>query len=368
MEKAFSRKLFVKAILAASCAALPCIGVVAQDKDGAKQKKQKSAKKESSWDAKLVEVKSSADGTMQPCWYWAPGKAAETAVPLIVGLHTWSYDYKSVKSYSAALNEAKRRGWAFVGPNFRGPNSTPAGCGSELAVQDIEDAVEYAKKNCKIDADRVYIVGGSGGGHMTLLMLGSRPGLFAAGSAFCPITDLARWHADSLLKHPGRGKGYAKMMESACGGTPAERAEEYAKRSPLTWLHAAKAAKTPVYIATGIHDGWTGSVPVGHAIRAFNALCEKGAEVSEAHIAAIEEKRAIPSDLESENVKDPFYNQKKHIHFRRTSGNVRLTLFEGGHSGNFPAGVDFMSRQRRGAPVDWALPSKAKGGVENLTR
>ena len=324
------------------------------------------AKKVAQWDARLVQVKSSADGTMQPCWYWAPEKAKVTAVPLIVGLHTWSGDYKQLGHYQTVQREAKKRGWAFVGPNFRGANSTPQGCGSELAVQDIEDAVEYAKKECMVDADRVYIIGGSGGGHMTLLMLGRRPGLFAGGSAFCPITDLARWHADSLLKHPGRGKHYAKMMEKACGGTPSERAEEYAKRSPLTWL---KDAKAPAYIATGIHDGWTGSVPVGHSLRGFNALCKEGGAISEAHIAAIEAKRSIPEGLVSEKVDDPFYSAKQRIHFRRTSGNVRVTLFEGGHSGNFRAGFDFLSRQRRGSPVDWGLPenAQASGGIEALS-
>ena len=332
------------------------------------QKTKEKSSEPPKWEADLVQVKSSIDGTMQPCWYWVPEAASKTAVPLIVGLHTWSADYKQIGHYRTVQREAKRRGWAFVGPNFRGPNSTPTGCGSDLAVQDIEDAVEYVKRSCKIDADRVYIIGGSGGGHMTLLMLGRKPGLFAAGSAFCPITDLARWHADSLLDHPGRGKNYARMMEKACGGIPSEKAEEYAKRSPLTWLAAAKKAKSPAYIATGIHDGWTGSVPVGHAIRGFNALCEKGAEVSEEHIAAIEADRSIPAGLETEKVNDPFYDAKKRIHFRRTSGNVRITLFEGGHGGNFAAGFDFLSRQRRGAPVDWTLPQKASSKVEALSR
>ena len=95
------------------------------------------------------------------------------------------------------------------------------GDGSDYAVQDIVDAVSYAKANAKIDAARIYIVGGSGGGHITLLMLGRHPELFAAGAAFCPISDLARWHADSLEDHPGRGKCYAEMMEKSCGGTPA---------------------------------------------------------------------------------------------------------------------------------------------------
>lgn len=342
----------------ASCAAIQAVAA----------KPAKSKKEPQKWDAVLVQVKSSADGTMQPCWYWAPAKAETEAVALIVGLHTWSADYNQLGHYQTVCAEAKRRGWAFVGPNFRGPNSTVQGCGSELAVQDIEDAVNYAKAKCKIDSSRVYITGGSGGGHMTLLMLGRRPGLFAAGAAFCPITDLARWHADSLLEHPGRGKNYAAMMERACGGKPAERQDEYARRSPLTWLHAAKKANTPVYIATGIHDGWRGSVPVGHSIRGFNALCEKGDEVSEKHIAAIEATRAIPADLQNETSKDPFYDKKKRIHFRRTSGNVRLTIFEGGHSGNFTAGFDFLSRQRKGKSVDWGLPEKASAKTEALSR
>lgn len=319
-------------------------------------------------DATLVRITSSKDGTLQPCWYWMPEKNVGRPVPLVVGLHTWSGDYTQTGAYRSVLREAKRRGWAFVGPNFRGPNSTPDGCGSEVAVQDIEDSVAYAKKNGGIDADRVYIIGGSGGGHMTLLMLGRKPGLFAAGAAFCPITDLARWHADSVLKHPGRVKGYARMMEKACGGTPARRPHEYAKRSPLTWLQAAKAVDTPVYIATGIHDGWTGSVPVGHALRGFNALCRDGDRLSETQISDIEKKRRIPAGLAKESCRDPFYGQRKRVLFRRTSGNVRVTLFEGGHDVNFAAGIDFLARQRRGSPADWSIPERVSGVVEALTR
>ncbi len=316
----------------------------------------------------VVRVKSSIDGTEQPCYFWAPEAAKERAVPLVVGLHTWSYDYTKFGSYVAAYSHAKKSGWAFVGPNFRGPNNTPQGCGSDLAVQDVIDAVSYAKSHAKIDPRRVYIIGGSGGGHMTLLAVGRHPEVFAAGAAFCPITDLARWHADSLLHHPGRGKHYARMMEAACGGTPAEKPGEYAHRSPLTWLARAREAGVPVYIVTGIHDGWKGSVPVGHSFRAFNILADEKDRVSEADIKAIEETQQVPEALAWKGPADPFYDKAHRIHFRRTSASVRFTLFEGGHGGNSAAGLDFLSRQVKGNLPDFTIPATGSGGEEALAK
>ena len=321
--------------------------------------------KEPFGDDLLVQVKSSLDGTMQPCWFWAPEKAKDEAVPLIVGLHTWSADYTYKSHYAAALNYAKAHGWAMVGPNFRGANRTPPACGADAAVQDIVDAVEYAKGRVKIDAKRICIIGGSGGGHMTLLMAGRHPEIWAGCAAFCPITDVARWHADSLLNHPGRGKGYAKMLEQACGGKPEEKPDEYRHRSPLTWIDNARKAGVPVYIVTGIHDGWKGSVPVGHSFRAFNALADEKDRVSEDQIKAIEDTQSVPESIAYKGPRDPFYSPKG-IHFRGTSANVRFTLFEGGHGGNYAAGLDFLSRQVKGRPADFTLPSTGKGREEAL--
>ena len=340
----------------------PTAARIVVDKNGAPKK----PKDWDVWRSRLVKVRSTLDGTDQPCYFWAPEKAKTEAVPLIVGLHTWSLDYHQLDHYKTVFSYAEKSGWAFVGPNFRGPNRTPQGCGSDYAVQDIVDAVNYAKAKVKIDASRVYIIGGSGGGHMTLLMLGRHPEVFAGGAAFCPITDIARWHADSLEDHPGRGKNYARNLVDACGGTPAEKPEEYRHRSPLTWLARAKAQNVPAYICTGIHDGWTGSVPVGHSFRAFNALAASEKDiVSEDDIAFIEKNQAVPPSLAG-TWKDPFYSERQRIHFRRTSGNVRLTIFEGGHGGPFSAGFDFLSRQRKGQPADWTLPATGKGDYEAL--
>ena len=160
-------------------------------------------------------------------------------------------------------------------------------------------------------------------------------------------------------------------MEKSCGGTPAERPWEYALRSPLTWLGRARDAGVPAYICTGIHDGWRGSVPVGHSIRAYNALADAADRVSEADIASIERDQAVPSSLAvagDSPPADPFYGESSRIHLRLTSANVRLTVFEGGHDGNYAAGLDFLSRQRRGRPADWTIPAQGRCDSRALTR
>ena len=321
-----------------------------------------SAVGETKWDEGFtnVTVRSSKDGTEQPCRFYAP-KDAEGKVPLLVALHTWSYDWKAKSPAEWALGECKRRGWALVYPNFRGPNWTPAACGSDLAVQDILDAVAYAKANAPVDEDRVYVIGASGGGMMTLLLAGRAPKLWAGLYSACPISDCARWHGDSQrLKN-----AYWKHLEAACGGAPAEKAGEYANRSPLTWLAAAKG--TPVQIATGIHDGHSGSVPIGHAIRAFNMLADANDAVSEEDIVFMEQNEKVPAGQAFTGA-DPFFGEKMRIHFRRTSANVRLTIFEGGHGGNFAAGIDWLARQHRGRPVDWTLPATGKGTELEATK
>ena len=318
------------------------------------------------WTTRLQRFKSTTDGTEQPFYWYDPGLPG--AVPLVVVFHSWSADYRTASPAKTVAAYCEKNGCAMVYPDFRGPNSRIEACGSDLAVQDVVDVVEWAKKTRPIDADRVYAIGGSGGGHMTLLMAGRHPEMFAGAAAFCPITDLARWYEESLEKHPGRSARYARMIKDSCGGSPDERKDEYARRSPLSHLAQVRAAGLPVYIATGIHDGHKGAVPVGHAIRAFNALAEKEDRISEADIAVIETSEAVPAKLAFDGT-DPFYARKNRVHLRATSANVRLTIFEGGHDSNYPAGLDFLSRQRRGRRADMSLPESSTGAkVEGVTK
>ena len=296
-----------------------------------------------------VDVISTKDGTPQKVVYYQPESAAKNltgpAVPLLVFLHTWS---GSIEQGPMLVGLAKQRGWVMVAPDFRGVNNQPEACASDLASQDVVDAVDYAKSHARIDPDRIYLVGGSGGGHMSLVMATRTPQLWAAVSAWVPISDLTAWHAESSV----RKNVYAKMIEQCCGGIPGPAtAATYRHRSPLFHLAAAKGV--PLDINTGIHDGHTGSVPVSHSLRAFNVLAAPEKQVAAVDIDSMVRERKIPAALAGETQADP--EREKATLFRRISGNARVTVFEGGHESESSAGVLWLSRQRRGQPADWSL-------------
>lgn len=308
-----------------------------------------------------VDVTSTKDGTPQKVVYYQPDSAAKhlagPAVPLLVFLHTWS---GSIEQAPALSGLAKQRGWVMIAPAFRGPNNRPEACASDLASQDILDAVEYAKAHARIDTDRIYLVGGSGGGHMSLVMAARVPGLWAGVSAWVPISDLTAWHVESSA----RKNNYAKMIEQCCGGKPGPATEaEYRHRSPLFHLAAAKGV--PLDINTGIHDGHTGSVPVSHSLLAFNVLAAPDKQVSVTDIDFMVRERKIPAALATETQIDP--ERQKATLFRRASGNARVTVFEGGHDSEPTAALEWLSRQRKGQPADWSLgqkPGKAGAATE----
>ena len=142
------------------------------------------------------------DGTQHALWF-KPNKANTQPVPLIVSLHTWSTDYTTAYPQNAEVaNWAVANNWAFIHPNFRGPNTgNPQAMGSDFAVQDIVDAVNYAKNNAMIDNNRIYIFGQSGGAHMALLMAGRHPEIWAGISAWASITDLMAWREPIVRFH-----------------------------------------------------------------------------------------------------------------------------------------------------------------------
>lgn len=287
---------------------------------------------------------SSADNTPQPAFAFVP--AGEEPVPLLVVLHQWSSDYRHDDFPPLFFDGVKSRGWAMIVPNFRGPNSRPEACGSELAVQDIVSAVDYMKTRRVIDENRVYLVGNSGGGHMAMLMAGRHPEIWAGVSSWVGISDLAAWH--DQCEAIGKNR-YPGMLEAVCGGAPGDSPEvdqEYKNRSALTWIQ--NAAGIPVSLNAGIHDGHSGRVvPVSQTLNAFNLLAAPGGRLTEEQVQAITEGERIPAELVSETDDDPLFGEKK-VLFRRSSGNVTVTIFDGGHESIPESAFDWLSRQRRG--------------------
>lgn len=308
--------------------------------------------------SRKIEITSSVDKAQQPAIVWtANGNARQ---PLLVGLHTWSGGYSQAGGETVYARWCQKNNWHFIHPHFRGPNRTPKALGSELAVQDILDSVEYMKKNFTVDEDRIYLVGVSGGGHAALLMAGRAPEVWAGVSAWCPISDVEAWWEHHAIKNkkyqPGR---YAKDIENTVGGRPdtdPSRQLDCKKRSPVTYL--SQGSKINLDINHGVFDGRKGSVPFIHSIWAFNSLVESSHQIKKPQWKKYYETLKLPEELKPA-LPDELYGNKPPL-FRRISGNTRLTIFEGGHEIVHLAALNWLSHQRKGKNAKWDLDKIVK--------
>ena len=193
---------------------------------------------------KEILVKSSIDGSLEPSLFY---KASEAARPLLVGLHTWSFDRFNQKE--SLLPMAKRLNFNLLLPEFRGPNliSNPRAaeaCASPLALADIKDAIDYVIENAGVDKDNIFLLGLSGGGHAALMTCGYIPEYFKAVGAFVPICDLAKWCCEN--------ENYAPHVKACCGTE-----DEMKKRSPISYIDGIARANVKIF-----HGKYDPVVPV----------------------------------------------------------------------------------------------------------
>lgn len=276
-----------------------------------------------------VLIRSTADGSLQPSFLSLPD-SLDPAHPtgLAVALHTWSFDYQ--QRYMSMETGTRQRGWLLIAPNFRGRNDHAEACGSRLAEQDILDAVQWVRDRYPVDPKRIYVLGLSGGGHMTMLMAAKHPDLWAAASAWVGLSDVAVWYGDHTQDT------FGAMMRRCFGGAPSSSdsvAGEYRSRSPVTWL--ADAAALPIDFAAGRDDP---EVPMVHSVRGFNALATAagGTPVTEAEIAELARPggtllHPTPGDTAADST------WGRRIFLRRRAGPSRLTIFDGQHEWLPPA-------------------------------
>ena len=203
-------------------------------------------------------IKSTLDGSMQPSYFYQ--SATKEKRPLLVGLHTWSFERSN--QIKNMLPLAEKYDFNLLLPEFRGKNlsSNPKckeACGSELAKQDIQDAIDYLIEKDLVDQENIFLLGLSGGGHMALLMAGKCPEYFKAIGAYVPITDLTRWAEENT--------GYAPHVQACCGSKA-----EMLRRSPISYVDTIAKANLKIF-----HGKTDPIVPVSHSIRLFNAIVKK---------------------------------------------------------------------------------------------
>lgn len=284
----------------------------------------------------VIDIPSTKDGNVQKAYFY---KSTDTKPqPLIISLHTWSGNYTQKDPLTKEILE---RNWNYIHPDFRGANRNPEAMGSQLALADIEDAIRYALKQTNANPDEVHIVGVSGGGYATLAAYMNLEYPVKSFSAWVPISDIEGWYWESV----GRSANYAKdilMSLSEKGDTLIK--EEAISRSPLYQVYPKDKRKdAKLYIYSGIHDGYKGSVPITHSINMYNRLVGE-LKYGTSLLDSIMPKATSDKDLVSHSeilsllgkCINPEFNRlpklfDRNIHLLRKYGNIQLIIFEGKH-------------------------------------
>jgi dipeptidyl aminopeptidase/acylaminoacyl peptidase len=142
------------------------------------------------------------------------------------------------------------RGFAFFTLNYRG--STGFGREYEQAIwgnvgryelDDLVAARDTLVRAGIADPDRIVLNGGSYGGYLTLLGLGRRPDLWAAGVAYVAIADWRVMYEE--------GESLREYQVALFGGTPDEKPELTREASPVTYVEDLAA---PLLVVQGRND------------------------------------------------------------------------------------------------------------------
>ncbi len=283
----------------------------------------------------LVQIKSSADSLVQKAWFYKT--KTKISQPLIISLHTWRGDYNQEDPLT---KEILQRDWNYIHPDFRGPNNNPAACGSSLVITDIEDAILFAVKNGNVDTNNVHIIGVSGGGYAAMLSYLKINYPVKSFSTWAGISNLNDWYWESK----GRNLKYATDLEQVAINNNQMDWEELDNRSPMKLIVPSdKRKNAALHIFTGIHDGYTGSVPISHSVLFYNKIAKelfpdkKETIVADSLLISMLSKRINP-------YADTFHtlNGRK-IHLQKQLPGLSLTIFEGGHEMLVPSALTLLS-------------------------
>ncbi|MGH2451804.1 MAG: alpha/beta hydrolase family protein, partial [Candidatus Limnocylindria bacterium] len=111
-------------------------------------------------------------------------------------------------------------------------------------LEDIAKVADRLVAEGLADGSLLVLSGGSWGGYLTLLGLGTQPGRWALGIAGVPIGDYVAAFEDEMEP--------LKRYDAALfGGTPDEVPERYRERNPITFADRVRA---PVLMLVGLND------------------------------------------------------------------------------------------------------------------
>jgi acetyl esterase/lipase len=196
---------------------------------------------------------------VEDAWVEGPGgrvhalvqkPAGEGPFPTVFDVHggpTW-HDSDAFAARPAAWVD---HGFAVVRVNYRGST----GYGREwtdalkhriglIELEDVTAVRDWAVASGLADPEQIVLAGGSWGGYLTLLGLGTRPEAWTVGLAAVPVADYVTAYQDEM-------EALKALDRTLFGGTPEEQPERWRASSPITYVDQVKA---PVYVSAGVND------------------------------------------------------------------------------------------------------------------
>lgn len=239
---------------------------------------------------KLEEVryKSSADGRDIQGWVqFPPDFDPNKKYPLIIDIHGGpNTDYGPMFSITHQLYAAA--GYIVLFTNPRGS----IGYGEEFAnfygqpypSQDHDDlmsGVDALAARPYVDANNLFIGGGSGGGVLTLWAIAKAPERFRAAVALRPVTD---WTVQALASDI-----QALTAQYWLGALPWEKHDVYRQQSPLSLVGSVR---TPTMLITGEADYRT---PIAQTEMYYQALKMRGVDAMKVRLPGANHGMGRPS-------------------------------------------------------------------------
>ncbi|MGY1806012.1 S9 family peptidase [Blastococcus sp. SYSU D00669] len=177
-----------------------------------------------------------------------PDRPAPYATAFLVHGGPESLDDDSYRARRAAYVDA---GYAVVHVNYRGSTGYGSVWRDALTgrpglteLEDVGAVHDALVAEGVVDPARAILSGGSWGGFLTLLGLGTQPERWAAGIAEVPVADYLAAYEDEM-------EGLRAYDRALFGGSPEEVRDVYVRSSPITYVDAVAA---PVLVVAGAND------------------------------------------------------------------------------------------------------------------
>ncbi|MGY1634665.1 prolyl oligopeptidase family serine peptidase [Geodermatophilus sp. SYSU D01186] len=178
----------------------------------------------------------------------AGGRGGPFATAFLVHGGPEAADDDSYRARRAAYVDA---GYAVVHVNYRGSTGYGSAWRDALTgrpglteLEDVAAVYDALVAEGLVDPSRALLSGGSWGGFLTLLGLGTQPERWAAGIAEVPVADYLAAYEDEM-------EGLRAYDRALFGGSPEEVRDVYVRSSPITYVDAVRA---PVLVVAGAND------------------------------------------------------------------------------------------------------------------